>query len=91
MWKSLKPGEQVQPGDIVRHISTHSKSAFGEHAYEVVKTELHYFEIEEKAEVPDKPKSERKIIRYSDIGYHFVLEIWDQLMNSSEGFQPGFL
>ena len=91
MWKSLKPGEQVQPGDIVRHISSHSKSAFGEHTYEVVKADLHYFEIEEKAEEPDSSRSERRIIRYSDIGYHRVLEIWEQLMNGSEGFQPGYL
>jgi hypothetical protein len=91
MWKSLKPGEQVQPGDIVRHISSLSRSAFGEHTYEVVKADLHYFEIAEKPEQVNTKEPERRIIRYSDIGYHLVLEIWDQLMNSGEGFKTGYV
>jgi hypothetical protein len=84
MWKSLKPGEQVRPGDLVRHISPHSKSAFGERAYEVVKTELHYFEIAEQPINQETRGQETRIIRYSDIGYHLILEIWDHLMNPGE-------
>jgi len=91
MWKSLKPGEQVQPGDIVRHTSSQARSAFGEHTYEVVKTDMHYFEIAEKPSEVDSREPERRIIRYSDIGYHLVLEIWDKLMNNTDGFKAGYL
>jgi hypothetical protein len=91
MWKSLKPGEQVRPGDIVRHISPYSKTAYGEQSYQVVRTELHYFEITAKPEKENPREHETKIIRYSDIGYHLILEIWDQLMNSGEGLAKGLI
>jgi hypothetical protein len=76
MWKSLHPGDQVKTGDIIRHISSLSKSAFGEKSYEVVKTDLHYFEIAQKPEKISPQESERKIIKYIEIGYHFLVEIW---------------
>jgi len=83
MWKSLKPGDRVSLGDTIRHISSLSKTAFGEKAYEVVRTELHYFEIMVKKELEDSRQAERKIIRYMDIGYHFLVEIWlDQFANN---------
>ncbi len=75
MWKSLNPGDSVSLGDIIRHISPHAISAFGERVYQVVKTEMHYFEIMMQ---PDRAEQEpeRKIIRYFDIGYHLGLEVW---------------
>jgi hypothetical protein len=89
MWKSLKPGDRVEPGDIIRHISALSKSAFGERDYEVVKAELHYFEIAQKPEsahLPD-PVGERKIIKYIDIGYHLLVEVWlDTFKHSSSAY-----
>lgn len=76
MWKSLLPGDRVQPGDIIRHISSLAKTAFGDNAFEVVKSDLHYFEIAAKPDQQEEPLPERKIIRYADIGYHFLVEIW---------------
>jgi len=76
MWKSLNPGESVSLGDIIRHISSHAVSAFGEKAYEVVRSELHYFEIAPKPETEREKEPERRIIKYIDIGYHLGLEVW---------------
>ncbi len=87
MWKSLKPGDRVEPGDIIRHTSALSKSAFGENDYEVVKAELHYFEIERKAQ--DRRfadhGAERRIIKYIDIGYHLLVEVWLDTFSHSGG------
>ena len=78
MWKSLNPGESVTMGDVIRHISSQAMAAFGEITYEVVCSELHYFVIAPKQASSDsKPgEPERRIIRYSDIGYHLGLEVW---------------
>jgi len=88
MWKSLKPGDRVEPGDIIRHTSALSKSAFGDQDYQVVKSELHYFEIAQKPEGHHDPQQpERKIIRYIDIGYHFLVEVWlDTFHNTGNAF-----
>jgi hypothetical protein len=78
MWKSLNPGESVSLGDIIRHISPHAISAFGERLYQVVRAELHYFEISPKQDAEAKSEiiNERKIIKYTDIGYHLGVEVW---------------
>jgi hypothetical protein len=92
MWKSLNPGERVKLGDIIRHISSLSKSAFGEENYEVVRTELHYFEIAPKPERTNSKERDRKIVRYIDIGYHLIVEVWlDQFTNANGGFSLGNL
>ena len=68
MWKSL-------------NISSHAVSAFGEKAYEVVRSELHYFEIAPKHDAENEPQKDRRIIKYIDIGYHLGLEVWlDQFL-----------
>lgn len=85
MWKSLKPGERVSLGDTIRHISSLSKAAFGEKVYQVVRSELHYFEIMIKPEILNGKESERKIIRYIDIGYHMLVEIWLDQFGGSGG------
>ena len=86
MWKSLEPGDRVEPGDIIRHTSPLSKTAFGDTDYEVVKADLHYFEIAQKAKgKTESPPSERKIIKYIDIGYHFLVEVWLDHFSSSNG------
>ena len=82
MWKSLNPGENVSLGDVIRHITPHAISAFGERLYQVVRAELHYFEISPKKEYSesDDHPAERRIIKYTDIGYHLGVEIWlDQM------------
>ena len=84
MWKSLKPGERVSLGDTIRHISSLSKAAFGEKVYQVVRSELHYFEIMVKPEFNGK-ESERRIIKYIDIGYHLLVEIWLDQFNGNNG------
>ena len=92
MWKSLNPGERVKLGDIIRHISSLSKSAFGEDNYEVVRSELHYFEIAPKRQRVNGKEREIKIIRYIDIGYHLIVEVWlDQFANPNNGFSMGNL
>jgi hypothetical protein len=82
MWKSLNPGESVSLGDIIRHISPHAISAFGERLYQVVRAELHYFEISPKQEEDTESgiADDRKIIKYTDIGYHLGVEIWLEQM-----------
>jgi hypothetical protein len=82
MWKSLNPGESVSLGDIIRHITPHAISAFGERLYKVVRTELHYFEISPKQDQDTGPDvlPDRKIIKYTDIGYHLGVEIWLEQM-----------
>ena len=64
MWKSLSSEDQVKPGDIIRHISSHAKSAFGEKSYEVVKTDLHYFEIAQKREKVSGQDSDRNELAF---------------------------
>ena len=83
MWKSLNPGESVTIGDIIRHISSSAVSAFGEKAWQVVKSELHYFEIAPKREDLPDPTPERRIIKYIDIGYHLGFEVWLDQMNAA--------
>jgi hypothetical protein len=82
MWKSLNPGESVSLGDIIRHITPHAISAFGERLYKVVRTELHYFEISPKQDQETESEflNDRKIIKYTDIGYHLGVEIWLEQM-----------
>jgi hypothetical protein len=88
MWKSLKPGDRVTIGDTIRHMSSLSKSTFGERAYEVVKAELHYFEVMLKSGANGQETPERRIIKYIDIGYHFLVEVWlDQFANSNGSFR----
>jgi hypothetical protein len=76
MWKTIFPGEQVTQGDSIRYRPSSSNLSYREQIYQVVKTELHYFEIVAKAgsQVPEE-QPERKIIKYIDIGYHLRLEV----------------
>lgn len=89
MWKALNPGENVSLGDLIRHITPHAITAFGEKAYEVVRTELHYFEIMMRPAKPEQ-EPERKIIRYIDVGYHLGLEVWfDQMSGGNSEYATG--
>ena len=46
MWKTLKPGEKVLPGDTIRYRSDpRHLTSVQDRVYDVVKTDLHYFEI----------------------------------------------
>ena len=82
MWKTLHPGERVAPGDTVRYQPSPSNLSYSDKIYQVVKSELHYFEVivkpgkENAGEHPD-----RKIIKYIDIGYHLGLEVWSEPVN----------
>jgi hypothetical protein len=89
MWKALNPGDSVSLGDLIRHITPMAITAFGEKAYEVVRTELHYFEIMMRS-AKSEQETERKIIRYSDIGYHLGLEVWlDQITGGNAEYATG--
>jgi hypothetical protein len=77
MWKSLSPGDKVRIGDSIRYLSgsTHL-TPFQDMIFEVVKTDLHYFEIVVREALKGSGEPERKIVKYTDIGYHISLEIW---------------
>ena len=77
MWKSLDPGEKVYAGNTIRYRSSLSflKSSLNK-IYDVVKTDLHYFEIEARADEADSNEPDRRVIKYMDVGYHINLEIW---------------
>lgn len=81
MWKSLHPGAKVLKGDTIRYKPDSSNlSSSKEKIYEVVKVDLHYFEIALKPDRENNEEPDRKIIKYMDIGYHIGLEVWsDQL------------
>ncbi|HEX9512858.1 MAG TPA: hypothetical protein VF939_20350 [Puia sp.] len=77
MWKSLNPGEKVQKGDTIRYqLKSAYLSSSKEEIYDVVKVELHYFEIALKPDKENNEEPDRKIIKYTDVGYHIRLEIW---------------
>ena len=71
------PGEKVREGDTLRYQSSSStlRSSPNE-IYDVVKTELHYFEVEARFDLSAGKEPYRKVIKYMDIGYHISLEIW---------------
>jgi len=78
MWKAIIPGEKLAPGDTIRYQPFSSPgSSYRDKIYQVVKAELHYFEVALK---PGKENSDesgrRKVIKYMDIGYHIALELW---------------
>jgi hypothetical protein len=77
MWKSLNPGDKVLKGDTIRYKPASSNlSSSKEKIFDVVKVELHYFEIALKPDQEDKEEPDRKIVKYTDIGYHLGLEVW---------------
>ena len=74
MWEPLDNNKKVQEGDKLR--CTHKQSeAAGVAEFEVTKSDRHYFEI-----APLKGEravnNGRRIIRYFDIGYYFIIDIW---------------
>ena len=77
MWKSLKHGDKVFSGDTIRYRlgSTHPLSP-QDKIFDVVKTDLHYFEIVARSDNENGDEQYRKIIKYMDVGYHISLEIW---------------
>jgi len=74
MWQSLLPGNHVQSGDTLRFINGYAP----EHQqvlYNVKRVELHYFEAEPK----DKHclhYAAMRIVRYFDVGYNIMVEVW---------------
>lgn len=77
MWKTLKSGEKVLAGNMIRYRSDPShRTAVQDRVYDVVKTDLHYFEIATRCDEACGNEPERNIIKYMDIGYHINLEIW---------------
>jgi hypothetical protein len=79
MWKAILQGEKVAQGDTIRYQPSDSNLSFKGKVYEVVKTEQHYFEVIIKPdEDAAKEDSDRKIIKYIDIGYHLGLEVWSE-------------
>ena len=77
MWKTLKPGEKVLPGNVIRYRSDpRHLTSVQDRVYDVVKTDLHYFEIALRSDKECGHVPEREILKYMDIGYHINLEIW---------------
>jgi hypothetical protein len=77
MWTSLSPGERVQAGDIIRFRPGLSQlAAPRDMLYDVIKADQHYFEVAVRADDEDDGKRDLKIIKYMDIGYHLIIEIW---------------
>ena len=79
MWKAITPGEKVTSGDTIRYQPSPSNLSYKQKVYEVVRTDQHYFEMVVKADQEDNAQSfDRRIIKYIDIGYHLVLEVWHE-------------
>ena len=77
MWKTLNPSEKVLPGDSIRYRSDpRHLASVKERVYDVVKADLHYFEIVLRYDEECGNEPEREIVKYMDIGYHIYLEIW---------------
>ena len=77
MWKSLNPGEKVHAGDTIRYRTsvTNLTSSLNK-IFDVVKADLHYFEVEARADKVGSNEPDRKVVKYMDVGYHISLEIW---------------
>jgi hypothetical protein len=77
MWKTLNPGERVTTGDTIRYRLGASRfTASPDVLYVVVKTDQHYFEVAVRTDEGKVDKTDRKIIKYMDVGYHIKLEVW---------------
>ena len=77
MWKSLNHGDKVLAGDTIRYRSGSALlTSSQDKIYDVVKTDMHYFEIVPKADKGSRDEPDRKIVKYMDVGYHISLEIW---------------
>jgi hypothetical protein len=77
MWKTLKPGEKVLPGNVIRYRSDpRHLTSVQDRVYDVVKTDQHYFEIALRCDKECGNEPEKEILKYMDIGYHINLEIW---------------
>lgn len=77
MWKTITPGEKLAPGDTIRYQPSSSGSFYRDKIYEVVKAEVHYCEVVARRD-SDEPgdSTDRKVIKYMDIGYNIALELW---------------
>jgi len=77
MWKTLNPGERVTVGDTIRYRLSGSRfTASPDVLYVVVKTDQHYFEVAVRTDLGGVDKTDLKIIKYMDVGYHIKLEVW---------------
>ena len=77
MWKTLLQGQKVATGDTIRYRPSSANLSSKEIVYQVVKTELHYFEVVVKSDKENaEGHADRKVIKYMDIGYHLGVEIW---------------
>ena len=77
MWKVLKPGDTLQIGNTIRMSAVSYPVGSDAITYEVIKTDLHYFEIiRENNDHSLLLKVDNKIIRYTDIGYYLFIEVW---------------
>ena len=90
MWKSLNPGEKVLQGDTIRYFpGSPLLTSSQDKIYDVIKTDLHYFEIVARVDKDGSDDQYRKVVKYMDVGYHISLEIWSgQLPYPSESVQP---
>ena len=77
MWKAIIPGEKLAPGDTIRYQPSSPNFPYRDNIYQVVKADLHYFEVVIQTGLAGAGELiDRKIIKYIDIGYHIALELW---------------
>lgn len=88
MWKAIQPGEKLAPGDTIRYRPS-SGVSFRDKIFQVVKVELHYFEVvPQPGQDMDAGQPDRKIIKYMDIGYHLALELLVGARSLLTGINP---
>jgi hypothetical protein len=77
MWKPLRANDKIAPGDQLRYTELYSKKISEDKLYEVIKVEQHYFEIilVEDNNISLAAEPEKKIVKYTDIGYHIGMEV----------------
>lgn len=77
MWKLLDPGQSVQKGDLIRYRpGLPHPAVLDEIVFDVIKTDQHYFVVAVQAYDQTPDLRDRSIIKYMDIGYNIMLEIW---------------
>jgi hypothetical protein len=75
MWKSIKPGDPVHVGNMIRYHTNGQKEFPREEIYTITKVDQHYFEmVEQNADGNVKETSTARAIRFIDIGYNIHLE-----------------
>jgi hypothetical protein len=77
MWKPLASTQTVHPGDKIRFNHTNTDNS-PEALFKVVKCDQHYFEILPIIQDNAAKITDAKFVRYFDLGYNIMIDIWDE-------------